>query len=58
MGPLYAHDYRDPWSGDQMRRLAPNVARWVGWMNTPAPNAGHFLPADALPRGGSPRDLP
>jgi len=32
-----------------MRRLAPNVARWVGWMNTPAPNPGHFLPADALP---------
>lgn len=49
MGPLYAHNYRDPWSGDQMRRIAPNVARWVGWMNTPAPNAGHFLAEDALP---------
>ncbi len=49
MGPLYAHNYRDPWSGDQMRRIAPNVARWVGWMNTPAPNSGHFLPEDGVP---------
>ncbi len=50
MGPLYAHNYRDPWSGEQMRRLAPNVARWVGSMNTPAPNSGHFLPDDEVPR--------
>ena len=49
MGPLYAHNYRDPWSGDQMRRIAPHVARWVGSMNTPAPNAGHFLPDDEIP---------
>ena len=49
MGPLYAHNYRDPWSGEQMRRIAPNVARWIGSMNTPAPNAGHFLPDDEIP---------
>ncbi len=49
MGPLYAHNYRDPWSGEQMRRLAPNVARWVGSMNTPAPGSGHFLPDDEIP---------
>lgn len=49
MGPLYAHNYRDPWSGEQMRRIAPNVARWVGSMNTPTPNAGHFLPDDEIP---------
>ncbi|MBW2393297.1 MAG: glutathione S-transferase [Deltaproteobacteria bacterium] len=49
MGPLYAHNYRDPWSGDQMRRIAPNVARWVGSMNTPAPNSGRFLPDDEIP---------
>jgi glutathione S-transferase len=49
MGPLYAHNYRDPWSGDQMRRIAPNVARWVGSMNTPAPNSGCFLPDDEIP---------
>ena len=50
MGPLYAHNYRDPWSGDQMRRIAPNVARWVGSMNTPAPNSGRFLANDEVPR--------
>jgi glutathione S-transferase len=49
MGPLYAHNYRDRWSGEQMRRIAPNVARWVGAMNTPAPNSGHFLPNDEVP---------
>ena len=49
MGPLYAHNYRDPWSGDQMRRIAPNVARWVGSMNTPTPNSGSFLPDDEIP---------
>lgn len=49
MGPLYAHNYRDPWSGEQMRRIAPNVARWVGSMNTPAPNSGHFLANDHVP---------
>ena len=49
MGPLYAHNYRDPWSGELMRRIAPNVARWVGSMNTPAPNSGHFIPNDEVP---------
>lgn len=28
-GPLYAHLYRDPASGEVMRRIAPNVAAWV-----------------------------
>jgi hypothetical protein len=32
-----------------MRRIAPNVARWVGSMNTPAPNAGSFLADDEIP---------
>ena len=49
LGPLYAHNYRDPWSGDQMRRIAPNVARWVGSMNTPSPNSGRFLADDEVP---------
>ncbi|MBW2390132.1 MAG: glutathione S-transferase C-terminal domain-containing protein [Deltaproteobacteria bacterium] len=49
MGPLYAHNYRDPWSGDLMRRIAPNLARWVGSMNTPAPNTGSFLANDEVP---------
>ena len=42
MGPLYAHNYRDPWSGKLMRKLAPNLVRWVDMMNTPAPNGGFF----------------
>jgi glutathione S-transferase len=49
MGPLYAHNYRDPWSGNLMRRIAPNVARWIGSMNTPAPNTGKFLADDEVP---------
>ena len=49
MGPLYAHNYRDPYSGDLMRRIAPNVARWIDLMNTPAPNSGKFLPDDEVP---------
>lgn len=32
-----------------MRRTAPNVARWVGSMNTPAPNSGQFLDDDEIP---------
>jgi glutathione S-transferase len=49
-GPLYAHQYRDPASGALMRRLAPNVVRWVERMDKPdAPLAGDFLPADAVP---------
>ncbi len=28
-GPLYAHLYRDPESGELMKRLAPKVAEWV-----------------------------
>jgi glutathione S-transferase len=49
MGPLYAHNFRDPASGDIMKRLAPNVVRWIDLMNTPAPNSGHFLPDDEVP---------
>lgn len=49
MGPLYAHNYRDPASGDIMKRLAPNVVRWIDLMNTPAPNSGHFLKDDVIP---------
>ena len=32
IGPLYAHQYRDPASGELMRRLAPNVVLWVDRM--------------------------
>lgn len=32
IGPLYAHQFRDPASGDLMRRLAPNLVAWVDRM--------------------------
>lgn len=48
-GPLYAHQYRDPASGALMRRLAPNVVRWVQRLETQAaPLAGDFLPNDEI----------
>jgi len=50
MGPLYAHNYRDPASGELMKRLAPHLVRWIDWMNTPAPNSGKFLPEDEVPQ--------
>ena len=48
-GPLYAHLYRDPWSGDLMKRIAPNVARWVERLNDPTPKSGDFLADDEVP---------
>jgi glutathione S-transferase len=49
-GPLYAHQYRDPYSGEHMRRLAPNVVRWIERMLDPVPGeAGEFLADDAIP---------
>ena len=50
IGPLYAHNYRDPKSGEMMRSMAPHVARWVERMVTPpAPRGGAFPPGDAVP---------
>jgi len=49
MGPLYAHLYRDPYSGRVMREHAPRVAEWVERMNDPRPRSGAFLPEDRIP---------
>ena len=50
IGPLYAHLYRDPASGDLMKRVAPNVARWVErMMKPPHPKGGEFLARDEVP---------
>ncbi len=50
IGPLYAHLYRDPASGEIMERLAPNVAAWVRRMvDVKAPQSGEFLDGDAIP---------
>jgi glutathione S-transferase len=49
MGPLYAHLYRDPASGDLMKSRAPEVAKWVERMHSPAPRSGAFLANDEIP---------
>jgi len=49
IGPLYAHQYRDPNSGALMQRISPNVARWVTRMMEPAPLSGEFLANDEVP---------
>ncbi|MEM8724791.1 MAG: glutathione S-transferase C-terminal domain-containing protein, partial [Pseudomonadota bacterium] len=50
IGPLYAHLYRDPASGEIMERLAPRVAEWVRRMVEPeAPLSGEFLLDDRIP---------
>ncbi|MGE0348924.1 glutathione S-transferase [Hydrogenophaga sp.] len=49
-GPLYAHQYRDPASGELMRRIAPNVVRWIQRLETQdAPRGGDFLDGDEVP---------
>ncbi|MEM8771725.1 MAG: glutathione S-transferase family protein [Pseudomonadota bacterium] len=50
IGPLYAHLYRDPASGEIMKERAPAVARWVERMQEPAaPKSGAFLDDDEIP---------
>jgi len=50
IGPLYAHLYRDPASGEIMERLAPRVADWVRRMvEVEAPQSGEFLSDDEVP---------
>ncbi len=55
IGPLYAHLYRDPASGEIMDRLAPNVSEWVQRMVfVKEPLSGDFLAGDAVPNGVMP----
>lgn len=50
IGPLYAHLYRDPASGEIMTSRAPHVAKWVERMQSPPyPRSGDFLADDAIP---------
>lgn len=51
IGPLYAHNYRDPKSGEMMKAQAPHVARWVERMiDPPQARGGAFLAGDEVPR--------
>jgi len=54
LGPLYAHLYRDPASGEIMKRLAPKVADWTerttaGERGTADLVAGDMVPDTLLP---------
>ncbi len=50
IGPLYAHLYRDPASGDLMKSRAPEVVNWVLRMQSPpVPKGGAFLADDEIP---------
>jgi glutathione S-transferase len=49
MGPFYGHLYRDPYSLGLLRRIAPNVIRWVERMNTAPKAYGDYLPNDEVP---------
>lgn len=48
-GPLYGPLFRDPASGEQMRRLAPVVVEWVERMLAAKSTAGELLPNDEVP---------
>ncbi|WP_339722705.1 glutathione S-transferase [uncultured Paraglaciecola sp.] len=49
MGPLYAHLYRDPEPGALMKKIAPNLAKWVERMNQPQDVEGEYLADDVIP---------
>lgn len=49
IGPLYAHLYLDPASGEIMKARAPNVVEWVHRVHTPTEHGGDFLVDDAIP---------
>jgi glutathione S-transferase len=49
-GPLYGPLYRDPASGERMRRLAPDVVDWVERMLAAKDRSGELLGGDVIPR--------
>lgn len=48
-GPLYAHLYRDPASGDLMKSRAPLVAKWVERLRDGDYGTGEFIGGDVIP---------
>ncbi|MEO1406396.1 MAG: glutathione S-transferase C-terminal domain-containing protein, partial [Pseudomonadota bacterium] len=48
-GPLFAHLYLDPASGELMKEKAPHVARWVERMRDAEAKPGEFLTDDEVP---------
>lgn len=49
IGPMYAHLYRDPAPGELMKRIAPEVCKWVERMISDEIPSGEFLGNDEIP---------
>lgn len=49
IGPLYAHLYRDPASGELMKRIAPKVADWVERTHAGERGTGELAADDSAP---------
>jgi glutathione S-transferase len=49
LGPLYAHLYRDPASGEIMKRIAPKVANWTERTIAGDKGDGELIKGDAIP---------
>lgn len=53
-GPFYAHLYRDPASGEILRRRAPRVTAWIERLRGGEGHTGNLLGADAIPASLAP----
>lgn len=49
IGPLYAHLYRDPYSGELMQEHAPNLVNWVLRVHEGESSSGEYLDNDQVP---------
>ncbi len=49
IGPLYAHQYRDRFTGKHMKRTAPKVADYVERVIAGEGKTGEFVPHDDIP---------
>jgi glutathione S-transferase len=49
IGPLYAHQYRDKYTGEHMKQTAPRVADWVERVIAGQGRTGAFIPDDDVP---------
>lgn len=54
IAPLYAHLYRDPYPGEFMRKMAPNVSNWVERMISTEVLDGEFISDDQIPESLTP----
>ncbi|MEM9054473.1 MAG: glutathione S-transferase [Pseudomonadota bacterium] len=49
IGPMYAHQYRDKFTGEHLQRTAPRVAKWVERVIAGEGLEGDLLPEDDIP---------